>query len=302
MRPDLKDVARTTTRAGQRTAPESARTDARRRDTAPSRSEHPHPVSKRVAAGAVAALATVILAACGASGGRARTGPDPVGTGPSAPGPTPSTTATTAVSGPIQGWDNNGQPYGDFKVTLTVAPHLESLGLGGPYSPSNPLQPDGTCYSGDGYCDPAGYQFIHFTVSISNPTASPEVFGPVGFASVEQPIVYLAGPSTDGGQTPATGFGGPTDGLEPVTVQNRDAYWEANHGSAPGFPASFTSSHFFFNLNPPTSETSVGGSAPGTLAPGQSVNMDYISGPVAPTSPVVDLSVWAGVNPQMVSP
>jgi hypothetical protein len=154
---------------------------------------HPHPFTKRMAAGAVATLAIMTLAACGAGAAapeQRRMRPVPVRLRPAGSGSHPVTGEPVPTA---LGWDNDGQPCANFKVTLKVSPHLESVDFdGGPYRPSTPLHRDGTCYSGDGYCDPAGYQFIHFTLSISNRTASPEGFGSVGFASVEQPIVYCS--------------------------------------------------------------------------------------------------------------
>jgi hypothetical protein len=273
------------------------------------------PLRVRVGRSLGLALVTAFtLAACGGTSSPQRTAPTsaastvPTG-GSSTVAPTPTTTPATNP-GIIQGVDNNSNPYGNFKVAVKVAPHLENVDFAGsPYAPETPLQPDGTCSAGQfqgGICDPAGYKYIHFTLTFTNPTTTPEVFGTVGFSSVLKPMAYLAAPSSDGGMTPASAkFGGPTNGLEPVTKQNVTAWWESGR-DGPGdlfrFPEPFAQSHFLFNLNPSGKYADRLGPPviPNVLKPGQSFDIEYISDAVAPTAPLGDLTLWVGYNPQQL--
>ena len=234
------------------------------------------------------------------------------GTGlPSSPTSSASATADVASAATpdsagnhaVQGADSNDNPYGDFRVTLKRPPHLEQIDFdGSPYQPENPLQSDGTCLGGE--CDPPGYEFIHFTLTFTNPGSNREAFGTVGFTPAIKPMAYLAAPSIDQGMTPAGAFGGPTNGLEPVTRDNVVAYWEANR-DGPGdlfqFPEPFAQSHFLFNVNPSAKYDSVASAIPNVLNPGQSVDVEYVSDAVAATSPLDALTVWAGYNPQQIA-
>lgn len=209
----------------------------------------------------------------------------------------------------VQGSDNDNDAYGAFKVTMKVAPHLENVDYAGnPYSPADPLQPDGTCITtSNAACDAPGYEFIHFTLTFTNPTSKPEVFGTVGFSPALRPMVYLVTVSADGGTTPADAkFGGPTDGAKPVTKQNMEVYWEANRdgpGNLFGFPEELAKRYFLFSVSPGAKYAQIGGPAiPDMLQPGQSFDIEYASGPVAPTAPLAEITVWAGYHPQQVQP
>jgi hypothetical protein len=254
-------------------------------------------------------VAAVALTACGASSSTPRTARTttastvPTGGSSTVASTTGGTPATTA--GIIQGTDDNNAPYGDFKVTVKVAPHLSSVDSPGglSYTPETPLQPDGTCQSVNGYCDPAGYKYVLFTLTFTNPTSAPEQFGTVGFVSAIGSMVYPAAPSTDRGITPESSFGGPTNGLAPITNQNTISYWQADRkgpGDLLGFPESFATGHFIFQVTPDPKYFGITG-PPGVLAPGKSFDIDYsTTGVVAPKTPLSDLTLWVGVHPQQV--
>jgi hypothetical protein len=206
-------------------------------------------------------------------------------------------------AGVVQGGDQNGNPYGDYKVTIKVAPHLEAVDLEGmPYTPQDVCQ--GNFVPPVGYCDPpSGYEFIHFTLTFNNPTSTPEVFNGVGFTQALFPMVYPAAPGTDHGLVPASAsFGGPISPYGPgsITQQERESYWEADRAglgyNSIGLPAPFAS-YFTFESFIGTQE---GQSAPATLAAGQSIDLEYATGAVAPTAPLGQLSVWVGIHPQQV--
>ncbi len=222
---------------------------------------------------------------------------------------TPGQGQTAQTPGIIQGTDNNNNPYGDFKVMLKVAPHLEEVDVWGkPYTPTSPVQPDGNCVSVNSFCEPTGYRYINFTLTFTNPTTGPEVFSRVGFTDGWPCCVFLAAPSSDGGTTPASAFGGPTNGLFPVTEKNRNSYWQPAGWSGLGigspFPGSFVNSAFFFHLDPSTITKCWPGNsfcAPDTLPPGESFTIEYgTEAVVAPTAPMSGLTVWVGVKPQQV--
>jgi hypothetical protein len=249
----------------------------------------------------LALAAAVALTACGASSSTHRTAPTGAG---STVAPTTATTPATN-GGIIQGTDDNNAPYGNFKVTVKVAPHLSSVDSpgGSSYTPETPLQPDGTCQSVNGYCDPAGYKYILFTLTFTNPTSAPEQFGTVGFVSAIGSMVYPAAPSADEGTTPESSFGGPTNGLAPTTNQNTISYWQADRrgpGDLLGFPESFATGHFIFQVTPAPKYFGFTG-PPGVLAPGKSFDIDYsTTGVVDPKTPLSDLTLWVGVHPQQV--
>ncbi len=251
----------------------------------------------------LSATAVVLAILTGCGGGPL---PPPASLTPtttSTPAPVPTATPSLQDTGVIQGRDNNGKPYGKFNVTLKVAPHLSAADVNGEHhAPFNPLQSDGSCLGPP--CEPAGQQYILFTLTFTNPTAAPEEFGTVGFTSALGSLVYPAVASADQGMTPVSSFGGPTNGLEAVTEQNAIDYWQSSRkgpGDAFGFSEPFATSHFLFEVTRPTNLYAPQNNPPGILAPGQSRDVGFsTTGVVAPTSPVRDLTLWVGANPQQV--
>jgi hypothetical protein len=193
-------------------------------------------------------------------------------------------------TGAAKGIDVNGRPYGDFKVTFKVAPRISRTDVtGSRYTPEIPLGPGGSCASAVGYCDPGGYKFINFTLRYTNGTKSAEQFGTVGFAA-PLPNVYVALPSRDKGVTPAPAYGGPTNGVEPTTTQDRVSYWSPQRVSAAALSPATAASYFLARAYARTDAVF----EPPVLKPGQFADIAYSIGPVAPDSPLHGLVIVVG--------